>query len=89
MIPSGPDARLPVNADRLKSIDALRGFDMFWIVGGAAVIHALDRVGGNALTSFFATQLPMCNGRGFAPTMSSTRCFFFSSVCRSSIRQTG
>jgi predicted acyltransferase len=28
---------------RLESLDALRGFDMFWIVGGAAVVHALAR----------------------------------------------
>ena len=28
-----------LNNDRLLSIDALRGFDMFWIAGGGAVIH--------------------------------------------------
>ncbi len=27
--------------DRLLSLDALRGFDMFWIIGGGALIHAL------------------------------------------------
>src|SRR5437588_7090337 len=26
---------------RLMSLDALRGFDMFWIVGGEEVVHAL------------------------------------------------
>ena len=27
--------------DRLWSLDALRGFDMFWIIGGAAIVRAL------------------------------------------------
>jgi predicted acyltransferase len=29
---------------RLESVDALRGFDMFWILGGDAVMRALGRV---------------------------------------------
>jgi len=29
--------------DRLKSLDILRGFDMFWITGGSALIAALSR----------------------------------------------
>jgi predicted acyltransferase len=28
---------------RLESLDALRGFDMFWIVGGSAIVHAALR----------------------------------------------
>src|SRR5262245_57414083 len=28
---------------RLMSLDALRGFDMFWIVGGEEIVHALYR----------------------------------------------
>jgi predicted acyltransferase len=36
-----------VAPDRVRSIDALRGFDMFWIMGGETVVHALaHRVGG-------------------------------------------
>ncbi|MHC4531109.1 MAG: hypothetical protein ACYSXD_06045 [Planctomycetota bacterium] len=27
---------------RLTSIDALRGFDMFWIIGGGAIFSTLD-----------------------------------------------
>lgn len=27
--------------ERLRSLDALRGFDMFWIVGGGALVHKL------------------------------------------------
>ena len=29
---------------RLTSIDALRGFDMFWIAGGEAIIHSLRKI---------------------------------------------
>ncbi|HEX2860403.1 MAG TPA: heparan-alpha-glucosaminide N-acetyltransferase domain-containing protein [Lacunisphaera sp.] len=56
MKPPEADPASAAPADRLKSIDALRGFDMFWIVGGASVVHALDRVGGNAATGFLANQ---------------------------------
>ncbi|MFT4538985.1 MAG: putative acyltransferase [Planctomycetota bacterium] len=27
---------------RLRSLDALRGFDMFWIIGGGTLVHALN-----------------------------------------------
>jgi len=36
-----PRTGLEAPSRRLLSIDALRGFDMFWIVGGEEVIHAL------------------------------------------------
>ena len=31
----------PKKPIRLHSLDALRGFDMFWIIGGASLVHAL------------------------------------------------
>ncbi len=31
------------DSDRLISLDALRGFDMFWIIGGDALFHALAK----------------------------------------------
>lgn len=31
-------------SQRLMSLDALRGFDMFWIVGADALVHALERI---------------------------------------------
>lgn len=31
----------PKKSVRLHSLDALRGFDMFWIMGGAGLVHAL------------------------------------------------
>jgi hypothetical protein len=32
------------------SLDALRGFDMFWILGADALVRALDRMGDNPIT---------------------------------------
>ncbi len=42
---------------RLVSIDALRGFDMFWIVGGGAVLAALVEVWPNRFTATLHEQL--------------------------------
>ena len=30
---------------RLMSMDALRGFDMFWIIGGDSLVYALNGLG--------------------------------------------
>jgi predicted acyltransferase len=35
--------KAPVRRERLLSLDALRGFDMFWIVGGEELLRALAR----------------------------------------------
>jgi predicted acyltransferase len=60
--PAAAEASLPRQATspqggRLRSLDALRGFDMFWIVGAAALVHALDDMGKNKVTDFLSTQL--------------------------------
>lgn len=47
------------------SLDALRGFDMFWIIGADALVRALDRMGDNAVTRLFATQLSHADWAGF------------------------
>jgi predicted acyltransferase len=39
------------------SLDALRGFDMMWIVGGGAIVKAVDGMNENAVTQFLTTQL--------------------------------
>ena len=36
-------SKQPTSSPRLLSLDALRGFDMFWIVGGEEIVHALYR----------------------------------------------
>jgi predicted acyltransferase len=57
-----PDTAAP---KRLMSLDALRGFDMFWIVGGGAVISALSSAGDNALLNWLRTQLTHVDWDGF------------------------
>lgn len=39
------------------SLDALRGFDMFWIVGGEELVHALYKGWPNALTGLLNRQM--------------------------------
>jgi predicted acyltransferase len=42
---------------RLMSLDALRGFDMFWIVGGEELVHALYGGWPNGLTGLLDRQM--------------------------------
>jgi predicted acyltransferase len=42
---------------RLMSVDALRGFDMFWIIGADALVRALKNMSPNFVTTTLATQL--------------------------------
>ena len=48
---------LPAAAGRIRSVDALRGFDMFWILGAVPLVKALDKMSGNAFTRFLTAQL--------------------------------
>ena len=63
-----PAAALP---QRLMSLDALRGFDMFWIIGADALVEALNRMthaDGHATGGFWgflATQLEHADWAGF------------------------
>lgn len=38
---AAPSESAPAPSRRLVSLDALRGFDMFWIVGAEAIVHAI------------------------------------------------
>ncbi len=51
---------------RLLSLDALRGFDMLWIVGGENIVHGLGRLGDNALLRLVLPQLSHKPWAGFA-----------------------
>ena len=42
---------------RLLSLDALRGFDMFWIVGAEEIVHALQKGGPGPAVAFLSRQL--------------------------------
>src|SRR6266496_4086603 len=55
----------PAPAPRLMSLDALRGFDMFWIMGGDSLAAALHKVGKDRVTEGIATQLEHVEWAGF------------------------
>ncbi|MDB6125299.1 MAG: hypothetical protein JWQ71_4292 [Pedosphaera sp.] len=44
-------------SQRLMSVDALRGFDMFWIIGAGYIVYALHQMSKNPVTDFLADQL--------------------------------
>jgi predicted acyltransferase len=50
---------------RIVSIDALRGFDMFWIVGGAGIFTGLHKIFDNSVTDFICGQLHHVDWEGF------------------------
>jgi predicted acyltransferase len=51
---------------RLTSLDALRGFDMFWIVGGEEVVHALAQVSDSPVVAVLNEQMDHKPWAGFA-----------------------
>jgi predicted acyltransferase len=52
-------------SDRIVSIDALRGFDMFWIIGGGTILESLVHVWKNPVTETIHTQLEHVDWQGF------------------------
>lgn len=50
---------------RLLSVDALRGFDMFWIIGADALVQALNRMSPTSCIHTLATQLEHAEWEGF------------------------
>jgi predicted acyltransferase len=61
---SGPAAN-PDPEDRLLSIDALRGFDMFWIIGGDELVRALTDWSGGGAARVVHEQLEHAEWAGF------------------------
>ena len=50
---------------RLMSVDALRGFDMFWIIGADSLVYALSRMTPTRTTTFLADELEHVKWAGF------------------------
>ena len=50
---------------RLLSIDALRGFDMFWIMGGDMICRSLPKIHDSSFTRGLASQMEHCEWKGF------------------------
>jgi predicted acyltransferase len=74
MIPMSATAESPVaevpgtttvSRERLVSVDALRGFDMFWIIGAASLVEALHRMRSTPLTKLLADQFEHADWEGF------------------------
>src|SRR5688572_17497982 len=66
-VPVTPVTKLD-SRGRIASVDALRGFDMFWIIGADALFYALNKLAGGdaqSLIGFFATQLDHVQWEGF------------------------
>ena len=62
---TAPAKSVPARADRVASIDALRGFDMFWIIGGENVARELCEWWDTPLSKSFAEQLHHVDWEGF------------------------
>jgi predicted acyltransferase len=70
LMPAPPAA---ATAQRLMSLDALRGFDMFWIIGANSLVYALHRMteaGGHtgvvsSVSNFLAYELEHAEWAGF------------------------
>ena len=54
----------PGESDRIESIDALRGFDMFWIVGGASLVTRLHKITHNEIFDVVANQFTHVSWEG-------------------------
>ncbi|MCP4259854.1 MAG: DUF5009 domain-containing protein [Planctomycetes bacterium] len=62
-MPNGEQQSLPKT--RIMSIDALRGFDMFWIIGGGRIFSSLNDVSDSPATQLIKTQLTHVKWEGF------------------------
>ncbi|MFT4589489.1 MAG: putative acyltransferase [Candidatus Binatia bacterium] len=59
------DAEAQPESKRLMSVDALRGFDMFWIIGAGSLVGALERMTDNSVVTFISYQLEHAEWAGF------------------------
>ena len=62
-----PELAQPAPIKRLVSLDTLRGFDMFWIMGGEEIFHVLAKTTGWAWAIFMADQFTHPDWNGFRP----------------------
>jgi predicted acyltransferase len=58
--------RIATQSPRLLSLDALRGFDMFWIVGAEDIVHALHKVNPSPAVNLLTQQLSHKDWEGVA-----------------------
>jgi len=60
-----PASGAPLPGARLVSVDALRGFDLFWIMGGDSLAYALHGMSHDPVTAALARQLDHVEWAGF------------------------
>ncbi|MEP6948331.1 MAG: DUF5009 domain-containing protein [Ginsengibacter sp.] len=75
MVPSQNDSPVPAEkltplennftSKRLYSLDALRGFDMFWIMGAEEIFHGLSKATGSPFWGAIANQFTHPDWNGF------------------------
>ncbi len=53
-------------SNRLYSLDALRGFDMFWIMGAEEIVHSLAKITGTPFMEAMSNQLVHPDWHGFS-----------------------
>ena len=63
--PSAAAESTTAKSTRLMSLDALRGFDMFWIVGADALVQGLRKISDNGAFQLIARQLEHVEWAGF------------------------
>lgn len=57
---------MKTNTQRLQSLDALRGFDMFWIAGGKGIFVGLAAITGWPVLEWWKSQMGHVDWNGFA-----------------------
>ena len=57
--------RPSIKAQRLYSLDVLRGFDMFWIIGGAVLVRSIDKYVNSPLTNTLKLHCHHVRWEGF------------------------
>jgi predicted acyltransferase len=62
---SEPITGSKIMSKRLMSVDVLRGFDMFWIIGADAFVYALNRMTDTPVVRFLGRQLDHAEWEGF------------------------
>jgi predicted acyltransferase len=58
-MPDTTSFKKPAASQRLMSVDALRGFDMFWIIGADSLVYALHRMTKSAPASLLQSGTPV------------------------------
>ena len=54
---------------RLASLDALRGFDMLWIIGGSHLVEDLAKANNNPIFNARQCKWSISNGKDFIFTI--------------------